>query len=197
MAGNIPEAYRALEGFNTIYSSSEARLAIAISEVMKLLGAGEGSATIIGGDASAANQTTQITRLEEIRDRLPSSIGQQDSASSTSVVLASDYTLPVTTSPTVVIPADIPTLTMATAGTVYSISVTNVTCLEFFARNNSQDLRWHFLPSKVDTNNYFTLPVGISKSFPFTSEQWSGTLYFLSPTENNIEVEITAFAVSP
>lgn len=45
-----------------------------------------------GGDASAANQATQITRETEIRDRLPASIGSKTAANSLAVTLASDGT---------------------------------------------------------------------------------------------------------
>ena len=44
------------------------------------------------GDASAANQATQITRETEIRDRLSTSLGPKTAASSLAVTLASDGT---------------------------------------------------------------------------------------------------------
>jgi hypothetical protein len=41
-----------------------------------------------GSDASAANQLTEIARLEAIRDRLPSAVGRAAAASSLSVALS-------------------------------------------------------------------------------------------------------------
>lgn len=144
-------------------------------------------------DSSGNLNTTAVVGAGGI----PTSIGQLPSADSMSVVLASDYVLPLTTQPTTVIPVDIPTQILAIAGTTYSLALTNVTSVEFFARNNQESIQWHFLPGKVGTNNHYTLPRGFSKSFPLTSEKWTGTLYFLSPKENNIELEVIAFAVSP
>lgn len=197
MAGNIPDVYRQLEGFNTIYSPTEARLAIAISEVMKLLKAGEGAATIIGGDATAANQQTQIDRLVDILARLPPAIGQQAIADSLSIVFPAGYSFPIQTNPTPVVPLDIPTLTLVAPGTVYSVALTRATYIQFSARNNRENLKWHWLPGKVETNDYFTWVRGTRENSPFTSEEWTGNLYFLSDNEANIEVEIRALGVAP
>lgn len=69
----IPPQYEALPGYGTVYTETELRQAIAFKEV----GAGSGTSTSTGGgsttgagDASAANQAVEITRLTEIRDKV-------------------------------------------------------------------------------------------------------------------------------
>jgi hypothetical protein len=57
------------------------------AEVVSVIGA-SGS----GADASAANQLTEIARLEAIRDRLPDSVGAKAGSGSFSVVPATDAT---------------------------------------------------------------------------------------------------------
>jgi hypothetical protein len=87
---NIPTTYTDLPGYVAgQYDIQMVRLALAIADVLTAYGfsAGGGGG---GGDASAENQVTEIARLESIRDRLPSTLGQKTGINSLSVVPASD-----------------------------------------------------------------------------------------------------------